>query len=127
MKSHRFATEPQLLAIEVSNVLLKKNSKGRGVAMIQIVLRNRGFPMPRSFKKLTPDGDFGAETEQAVKSYQKEHKLTSDGIVGKKTLASLDDLLVAQPCFDSASPVVFSGAVRQSSVGPAKFRLVSYT
>jgi peptidoglycan hydrolase-like protein with peptidoglycan-binding domain len=127
MKSHRFTTEPQLLTVEAGTTLIKMNSKGRGVAMIQIVLRNLGFPMPRSFKNRTADGIFGAETDQAVKSYQREHMLSSDGIVGKKTLANLDDLLVAQPCFDSASPVIFSAEVRATSVVPEKFRLVSYT
>ena len=31
------------------------------------------------------DGDFGGGTEQAVKAFQTEYRLTPDGVVGKKT------------------------------------------
>lgn len=36
-----------------------------------------------------PDGIFGAKTESAVKTYQREHGLTADGIVGAQTWRSL--------------------------------------
>ena len=34
---------------------------------------------------IAPDGIFGAKTQQAVESFQREFNLTPDGIVGKKT------------------------------------------
>src|SRR5262245_19892287 len=39
--------------------------------------------------QLTVDGDFGANTLAAVKSYQSRHGLTADGIVGPQTKASM--------------------------------------
>jgi hypothetical protein len=39
--------------------------------------------------KLTVDSEFGPLTEKAVKAFQKSHKLTVDGIVGKNTWTAL--------------------------------------
>lgn len=55
----------------------KRGSKGEQVKQIQKAL---GIPV---------DGTFGFNTELAVKKFQKEHGLFSDGIVGKKTLDAL--------------------------------------
>lgn len=40
-------------------------------------------------KKLTVDGDFGDNTEYALKEYQKVHNLTADGVCGSKTWNAL--------------------------------------
>ena len=52
---------------------IQKGSTGRAVRVWQIIVG------------VTPDGDFGDKTLTATKKFQKEHKLTADGIVGKKT------------------------------------------
>ena len=57
---------------------LKKGSKGEDVKILQKELIKLGF-------SLTADGDFGAKTETAVKSFQKSKGLVADGIVGNKT------------------------------------------
>lgn len=36
-----------------------------------------------------PDGDFGPKTETAVKTFQSQHKLTADGVIGPLTFAPL--------------------------------------
>lgn len=51
----------------------RKGSKGDAVRTIQANV------------KVFVDGVFGSDTENAVKKYQKAHKLTADGIVGEKT------------------------------------------
>lgn len=64
---------------------LKKGCTGEDVRALQILLSGRGY----NGNMHTPDGKFGANTEGAVKLYQKAKGLTVDGIVGQKTMASL--------------------------------------
>lgn len=65
---------------------LKRGNKGEYVKQLQQKLISKGYPLPR----YGADGDFGAETESAVKQFQRNHGLTGDGIVGPKTWAALD-------------------------------------
>jgi len=58
-------------------MVYKKGSTGRTVKQIQEVLR---IPI---------DGAFGPKTEAAVISYQMDHNLVADGIVGRKTLEEM--------------------------------------
>lgn len=51
----------------------------RGVMALQYLLRNRGF------YKAKIDGDFGAQTEAAVRKFQRAKGLKADGIVGPQT------------------------------------------
>lgn len=55
--------------------ILKKGSKGEAVKTLQ------------EFLKITIDGDFGNNTEAAVKEFQSKNGLQVDGIVGQKTWA----------------------------------------
>lgn len=64
-------------------MLLKLNSLGEDVKTVQEILTALGFsPGPI-------DGDFGTKTEKAVITFQEEHQLYADGIVGPTTWAAL--------------------------------------
>ena len=65
---------------------LKRGSKGEEVRKVQQMLLERGYKLP----KYGADGDFGAETEKAVKQFQKDWGLKQDGIVGPETLKFLE-------------------------------------
>ncbi len=52
-------------------------------AALQFLLRNQGF-----FKGM-PEGIFGAQTERAVKAFQRAKGLKPDGVVGAQTWAKL--------------------------------------
>lgn len=65
---------------------LKKGSKGEYVKKLQKRLMELGYSLP----KYGADGDFGNETIEAVKAFQKDHGLTVDGIVGEKTWKAMD-------------------------------------
>ena len=66
--------------------------KGEGekwqVERIQLILNQMGWTGADG-KALTVDGDFGKNTEAAVRSFQQAHGLEQDGIVGAKTWRGL--------------------------------------
>ena len=66
--------------------VLRKGDKGQYVTLLQTKLINKGF----SCGSYGADGDFGNDTEKAVKSFQKAYGLTVDGIVGAKTWSALE-------------------------------------
>lgn len=92
--SARFNSDDTLNKISVPfGGSLKKGSKGKAVHLVQMALLDLGFALPRSTTnpKFSPDGDYGNETEQAVRSFQKTRPgLEGDGKVGEKTLKELD-------------------------------------
>lgn len=57
---------------------LRKGSKGHSVKTAQTLLKNKGY-------EIIPDGDFGPETEEAVKAFQRANKLVEDGVIGPET------------------------------------------
>lgn len=64
---------------------LKKGCTGDDVKALQTALIRSGYACGST----GADGDFGANTEKAVKAYQKAKGLTVDGIAGKNTVESL--------------------------------------
>jgi putative chitinase len=58
--------------------VLHRGEDGEPVASLQSRLRAHGFD-------ISVDGNFGAATELAVKQFQLQQGLVSDGIVGPKT------------------------------------------
>ena len=57
---------------------IKINSNGSEVLLLQQLLNKKGY-------KVAEDGDFGAKTQKAVMSFQKDFGLVADGVVGDKT------------------------------------------
>lgn len=62
---------------------LYNGCKGEEVRLMQQALIDLGF------LKGTADGIFGNNTEKAVRNFQRDNKLTSDGLAGAKTLTIL--------------------------------------
>src|SRR5258706_150956 len=54
--------------------------------------------------QVSTDGDFGPASEAAVKQFQKQAKLTPDGVVGPKTFAKL-----IKPMSDALKPITATG------------------
>lgn len=68
--------------------MLKRGDQGNAVKELQVELINAGMDL----STYGADGDFGAETERAVKAFQSKYGLTVDGIAGKNTFAKLEEL-----------------------------------
>lgn len=64
------------------NPVLRRGSKGQDVVVLQNALAQAGF-------SVLADGDFGQNTEDAVKAFQTSKGLTADGIVGRDTWDAL--------------------------------------
>ncbi|OIJ10112.1 hypothetical protein BKP35_13425 [Anaerobacillus arseniciselenatis] len=79
----------ELRGIPQSTTMLRRGDKGDAVKKLQEDLMKVGEELPR----FGADGDFGTETETAVKSFQEKHGLTIDGIAGPKTFAKLEEVL----------------------------------
>ena len=66
-------------------MMLRKGSKGEAVRKMQTVLLQLGYDLG----PCGVDGDFGKCTEAAVKRFQRDRGLETDGICGPKTYAAL--------------------------------------
>lgn len=64
---------------------LKKGAKGDGVRWVQWMLTECGYSVGR----YGVDGDFGNDTRTAVRTFQKDSRLSVDAIVGPLTRAAL--------------------------------------
>ena len=65
---------------------LRKGSKGEYVTLLQTKLIQQGYDL----SPYGADGSFGAKTEAAVKQFQRDHGLASDGVVGQRTWDALN-------------------------------------
>ena len=126
MKSRRLSSDRQLLDVEENKIVLKNGAKGTGVGNVQAFLHLVGNRLPKSIKQGQPDGIFGPETETFVKKFQAQAGLKADGIVGRLTLAAMDQVLVDKPVLDTASPVDYAADVLAGSGRPVGDRPVYF-
>lgn len=81
LKDVDYGDSSDIVYIEPLMPTLKRGNKGNYVKQLQTLLVNRGYDVG----KCGIDGDFGRDTEAAVKKFQKDAGLTVDGIAGEKT------------------------------------------
>lgn len=82
---------PAAPVVPSGNPQLKPGSVGKQVAAMQYYLRNSGI---RGVRGINADGDFGPQTETAVKNFQSYAKLTEDGVYGPATAKALAKVAV---------------------------------
>ena len=73
----------ELISVQVES--LKKGSKGGAVKAMQILLAGNDCKCG----SYGADGDFGSDTDSALRKYQKKKNLQVDGICGPATWAAL--------------------------------------
>lgn len=76
-------TETKVETASVKIPVLKKGSEGDTVKALQRLLKVLGYGIS------TIDGDFGSETDAAVRKYQGDAKIGVDGVVGEQTWSKL--------------------------------------
>lgn len=89
---------------------LNRGLSGAAVSAMQQDLLALGFKLPQ----YGADGDFGAETEKAVKDFQYTYGITVDGIVGPQTAAAIKEalnLLAEERWNPSADPLQYPGGI----------------
>lgn len=98
--------------------LLKKGMKGEDVKELQEALNKLGYSCG------TPDGDFGANTDEAVRKFQRAKGLVVDGQYGAKSheamklaLSSVSDLIEQVPAI-GADMVTITGSTVNIRRGP---------
>lgn len=103
LASPRFSKLLDLEAAYDSEKILKKGGSGRGVQAVQMALYDIGFRLPKNGSS----GDFDAETESAVKAFQKANPpLGDNGTVDAATITALDKRF---PAVALASAAIRSG------------------
>jgi hypothetical protein len=71
--------------VKLGDRVLGKGCKGADVAELQNDLLKLGYKLP----KYGADGDFGGETENAVRTFQLDHGLLPDGVMQQDDFAAL--------------------------------------
>ncbi len=105
-------TEPvQSQKNNLANATLRNGDTGKAVEELQNLLKQKGY---FSYKI---DGVFGPATEAAVRNYQHQHELTSDGIAGKKTIRHLKkETVIPLPSRASQSPNPTKEVIKKETV-----------
>lgn len=84
-KKYGMTKAPVQKRIEASPDVLRPGMNGARVREAQALLIRAGYA-------LELDGDYGPATKRAVEAFQKDHKLTVDGLIGPQTWNALDTL-----------------------------------
>lgn len=79
----------------VDSSVLMAGERGAQVTALQTELHRLGYS-DAAGRPLGVDGDFGRNTQHAVESFQRDHRLTVDGKVGPQTQAAIDQALKTQ-------------------------------
>lgn len=71
--------------VKLGDRVLKYGDEGEDVRELQTDLMKLGYDLP----KYGADGDFGSETERAVRRFQREHELPEDGVMDDEDYSAL--------------------------------------
>ncbi|MGG0308476.1 peptidoglycan-binding protein [Priestia megaterium] len=100
------------------STLLENGASGSAVKDLQEKLIKVGYELGKV------DSEFGKLTDAAVRKFQKDNKLSVDGIAGAKTLAKLEELVKAMDAKKEEVKVEPVKEVKKETVAPAKEEVV---
>jgi peptidoglycan hydrolase-like protein with peptidoglycan-binding domain len=91
LRSRRLSANPRVQTAAANNPPFRKGASGDGVAAVQQALVDLGYPMPITTAQGKADGIYGDETVATVAQFQRDERLSPDGIAGHDTLHRLDE------------------------------------
>jgi hypothetical protein len=103
---------PTPAPVKLGDRELKKGDKGDDVKELQRDLMQLGYKLPR----YGADGDFGNETEKAVKAFQADHHLTADGVMHSDDYTMLFAALDGQTIEPGTEPPTPAPTVQQVEI-----------
>ena len=93
LRSRRLSNNPRVAAAAENLPPFRKGASGDGVAVIQQALVDLGYKMPITTAKTgKADGIYGDETVATVAQFQRDERLSPDGVAGRDTIHRLDEL-----------------------------------
>lgn len=92
--------------------VIRRGANAHPVPTLQYLLRARG-------QSVTVDGDFGPQTEAAVRAFQTAEKLTVDGVVGPQTWSAIIVQVSKGSTGDAVRGVQYEFQYRTGSDDPA--------
>lgn len=101
---------------------LSIGSSGDAVSLLQTILIEDGY----SVGSTGVDGQFGPNTQAAVKQFQTDHGLTSDGIVGAETASALGLDLSTGKIADAATSAITGGDTGSTGESTSSSRTIWY-
>lgn len=96
---------PLLDYVDIHRSELKRGDKGKDVEQLQFQLMALGYSLP----KYGVDGDFGKETEDAVRAFQKNSGFAVTGVATEEVRNSLNDRVPITPAENLNKEVEASG------------------
>jgi peptidoglycan hydrolase-like protein with peptidoglycan-binding domain len=126
LKSASFKNSARLQSAANNKPPLRQGESGPGVALLQFALAALGYSMPKTMSRIVPDGIYGPETVAAVAAFQRDQRLSADGVAGHDTLGRLDDIfadrdpLCQPPCPKPSAPPSTRGTQRGQKKPPTR-------
>lgn len=105
-KNSRGRTTQVMTLAPIPGITIRPGNRGDAVVYLQTILTNLKYYSGKV------DGIYGQGSQNAVKAFQKDHKLGSDGVVGAKTYQALEKAQAesgapaASPTLPPAGPVL---------------------
>lgn len=108
LRSRRLGSNPFVANASENSPAFRFGDKNDGVAILQDLLVDLGFPMPITTGngQIFADGIYGAETTATVKKFQLREGLAADGVAGRMTLQRLDEIVLTTPHLETKDPFV---------------------
>lgn len=118
--SPRFRNQRRVQSAANNAPPFRRGEVSDGVRALQEALVDLGYAMPSSTKQNECDGNFGPETDRTVRQFQQDSLLAVDGVAGRQTLSTMDQMFLANDPFYKEPLVANAKLQAQMSGSPGR-------